>query len=40
MKTIIYKKASSYFLILNGKVDVIKDEKVVATLGRGDYFGE
>jgi NADH dehydrogenase len=28
------------YIILSGKADVHKDERKVATLGRGDYFGE
>jgi NADH dehydrogenase len=28
------------YIILGGKADVLKDDRMVATLGRGDYFGE
>jgi len=28
------------YIILNGKVEVVRDEQRVATLGRGDFFGE
>ena len=28
------------YIILNGKVEVVRDELRVATLGRGDFFGE
>lgn len=28
------------FFIMQGKVDVIKNEKIIATLGEGFFFGE
>jgi CRP-like cAMP-binding protein len=29
-----------FYIIINGKVSVKSDNKIVATLGKGDYFGE
>jgi NADH dehydrogenase len=28
------------YIVLNGKADVLRDERKIATLARGDYFGE
>lgn len=34
------EKAISFYLILNGSVDVRRGSKVLAKLGRGQFFGE
>jgi cAMP-dependent protein kinase regulator/CRP/FNR family cyclic AMP-dependent transcriptional regulator/cGMP-dependent protein kinase 2 len=34
------KFAHEFFVILEGTADVVHDNKVVATLGPGDFFGE
>ncbi len=32
--------ADEFFVIVDGVVDVIRDEEIVGTLGPGDFFGE
>jgi cAMP-dependent protein kinase regulator len=30
----------SFYAISSGQVDIVKDERLVTTIGRGSYFGE
>lgn len=41
--TVIFKKGSvgeKMYVILQGKIKIVDDDEVIATLGKGDMFGE
>ena len=41
--TVIFKKGAigkKMYVILEGKVNIVDEDKVIATLGKGDMFGE